>query len=212
MVLHGTHLSWLCVLALRPAAKACAMQPQSWFACSTVFLHSLNSDELIEKGLRGCLLPLSAAVQQPDLCCGLNTSQEEAAADTAGQCCSIGYVLSSKHSSILQVDLEKTWVMFSSIVLAFAFVFGNSVKTLYESIIYLFVVHPFDVGDKIIVDSVSSKVGPLSCQPTHHILLLELLINAANQCSTGVHVVYLDAGFKCSDELVVHPEDMLQSQ
>lgn len=48
--------------------------------------------------------------------------------------------------------------MFSSIVLAFAFVFGNSVRTVYESIIYLFVVHPFDVGDKIIVDSVSSKV------------------------------------------------------
>lgn len=50
--------------------------------------------------------------------------------------------------------------MFSSIVLAFAFVFGNSVRTVYESIIYLFVVHPFDVGDKIIVDSVSSKVRP----------------------------------------------------
>lgn len=60
----------------------------------------------------------------------------------------------------MQVDLQKTWVMFSSIVLAFAFVFGNSVRTVYESIIYLFVVHPFDVGDKIVVDSVSSKVRP----------------------------------------------------
>lgn len=63
----------------------------------------------------------------------------------------------------LQVDLEKVWVMFSSIVLAFAFMFGNSVRTVYESIIYLFVVHPFDVGDKIIVDSVSSKVCTLTC-------------------------------------------------
>lgn len=62
----------------------------------------------------------------------------------------------------VQVDLQKTWVMFSSIVLAFAFVFGNSVRTVYESIIYLFVVHPFDVGDKIIVDSTSSKVRPHS--------------------------------------------------
>lgn len=56
------------------------------------------------------------------------------------------------------MNLEKTWLAFSSIVLAFAFVFGNSVKTVYEAIIYLFVVHPFDVGDKIIVDSVTSKV------------------------------------------------------
>ena len=62
--------------------------------------------------------------------------------------------------TMLQVDLQKTWVMFSSIVLAFAFVFGNSVRSIYESLIYLFVVHPFDVGDKIIVDSVSSKVSP----------------------------------------------------
>ena len=63
------------------------------------------------------------------------------------------------------MDLEKVWVMFSSIVLAFAFMFGNSVKTVYESIIYLFVVHPFDVGDKIIVDTVSSKV---SCHNRPH--------------------------------------------
>lgn len=63
----------------------------------------------------------------------------------------------------MQVDLEKVWVMFSSIVLAFAFMFGNSVRTVYESIIYLFVVHPFDVGDKIIVDSVSSKVQCPHC-------------------------------------------------
>jgi len=67
-----------------------------------------------------------------------------------------------QRNTMLQVPLEKTWVAFSSIVLAFAFVFGNSVKTLYESIIYLFVVHPFDVGDKIIVEAVTSKVCPLS--------------------------------------------------
>ncbi len=69
--------------------------------------------------------------------------------------------------------------MFSSIVLAFAFVFGNSVKTVYESIIYLFVVHPFDVGDKIIVDAVTSKVqvpaNHPQCRPCHNLLSLECL-------------------------------------
>ncbi|KAL3133021.1 hypothetical protein ABBQ38_006930 [Trebouxia sp. C0009 RCD-2024] len=68
--------------------------------------------------------------------------------------------------TIFDVDLQKTWVMFSSIVLAFAFVFGNSVRSVYESIIYLFVVHPFDVGDKIIVDSVSSKVEEITLSAT----------------------------------------------
>ncbi|KAL0055259.1 hypothetical protein WJX82_009568 [Trebouxia sp. C0006] len=67
---------------------------------------------------------------------------------------------------IFDVPLEKTWVAFSSIVLAFAFVFGNSVKTLYESIIYLFVVHPFDVGDKIIVETVTSKVEEITLNAT----------------------------------------------
>ncbi|DBA70449.1 TPA: hypothetical protein ACH3X2_011857 [Trebouxia sp. C0005] len=68
--------------------------------------------------------------------------------------------------SSTSVPLEKTWVAFSSIVLAFAFVFGNSVKMLYESIIYLFVVHPFDVGDKIIVESVTSKVEEITLNAT----------------------------------------------
>ena len=139
--------------------------------------------------------------------------------DSGGLCCrysravfSFSSDLDSKHCSILQVDLEKTWVMFSSIVLAFAFVFGNSVKTLYESIIYLFVVHPFDVGDKIIVDSQSSKVCPLSCQPTHHIVLLDLLISTVGQCSNRMHTLHLHAGFKYSCKRALHPEEMLQKQ
>ena len=33
---------------------------------------------------------------------------------------------------------------FSSIILAFVFVFGNSLKTVFECVVWLFVVHPFD--------------------------------------------------------------------
>ncbi|GAX78241.1 hypothetical protein CEUSTIGMA_g5683.t1 [Chlamydomonas eustigma] len=48
---------------------------------------------------------------------------------------------------IFQVDISNLWVSISTIALGFVFVFGNSVKTLYESVLYLFVVHAFDVGD-----------------------------------------------------------------
>ena len=47
----------------------------------------------------------------------------------------------------LQVDIQKVWLLFSSVVLAFAFIFGNSIRQLYEAVIFLFVIHPYDVGD-----------------------------------------------------------------
>lgn len=50
-----------------------------------------------------------------------------------------------------QVDLSKAWLTFSSIVLAFAFIFGNSIRNMYEAVIFLFVVHPFDVGDVLLM-------------------------------------------------------------
>jgi small-conductance mechanosensitive channel len=38
-------------------------------------------------------------------------------------------------------------------VVAGAFVFANSIRTIYESVVFLFVVHPFDVGDGIFIGS-----------------------------------------------------------
>ena len=43
----------------------------------------------------------------------------------------------------MQVDITKVWLSFSSIFLAFTFVFGNSLRNLYESIVFLFVIHPY---------------------------------------------------------------------
>jgi hypothetical protein len=61
----------------------------------------------------------------------------------------------------VQVDLSKAWLTFSSIVLAFAFIFGNNIRNLYEAVIFLFVVHPFDVGDVLLMgaDQTWCKVG-----------------------------------------------------
>lgn len=47
----------------------------------------------------------------------------------------------------LQVDVMSLWLTFSSVMLAFVFVFGNSIQNMYEAVIFLFVVHPLDVGD-----------------------------------------------------------------
>lgn len=74
----------------------------------------------------------------------------------------------------MQVDLSKAWLTFSSIVLAFAFIFGNNIRNLYEAVIFLFVVHPFDVGDVLLMgaDQTWCKVGfnLLFCYQGHNLL------------------------------------------
>lgn len=39
-------------------------------------------------------------------------------------------------------------------VLVMIFIFGNTLKTTFEAIIFLFVMHPFDVGDRCLIDGV----------------------------------------------------------
>lgn len=53
---------------------------------------------------------------------------------------------------IWHVDVARVWVTFSSIILAFTFIFGNSIRTAYENMMFLFVVHPFDVGDILLIE------------------------------------------------------------
>ena len=45
-------------------------------------------------------------------------------------------------------------VFISSQLLLVVFVFGNTAKTVFEAIIFVFVMHPFDVGDRCVVDGV----------------------------------------------------------
>ena len=45
-------------------------------------------------------------------------------------------------------------VFISSQLLLVVFMFDNTAKTAFEAIIFLFVMHPFDVGDRCVVDGV----------------------------------------------------------
>lgn len=59
---------------------------------------------------------------------------------------------------IMGVNTQKLLVAFSSILLPSVFVFGNAARSTFESLIFLFIMHPFDVGDRINVDNVSLVV------------------------------------------------------
>lgn len=54
----------------------------------------------------------------------------------------------------LNIITSRSVVFLSSQVVVAAFVFGNTCKNVFESIIFLFVVHPFDVGDRCEIEGV----------------------------------------------------------
>ena len=57
---------------------------------------------------------------------------------------------------LLMMGLLTTQVLvfFSSQLLLVVFMFGNTARTVFEGIIFVFVMHPFDVGDRCVVDGV----------------------------------------------------------
>lgn len=58
---------------------------------------------------------------------------------------------------LLEIASSKVLLFVSSQVVLLAFIFGNTVKTVFESIIFLFIVHPYDVGDRCEIDNVQVK-------------------------------------------------------
>lgn len=55
---------------------------------------------------------------------------------------------------LMQFATTKILVFVSSQLLLVVFMFGNTCKTIFEAIIFVFVTHPFDVGDRCVIDGV----------------------------------------------------------
>jgi len=55
---------------------------------------------------------------------------------------------------ILELATTKFLVFLSSQIVLVTFIFGNTCKTIFEAIIFLFVMHPFDVGDRCEIDGI----------------------------------------------------------
>lgn len=55
---------------------------------------------------------------------------------------------------LMEITTTKVLVFVSSQILLVVFMFGNTVRAVFEAIIFVFVVHPFDVGDRCVVDGV----------------------------------------------------------
>ncbi|GLT44291.1 hypothetical protein SLA2020_181970 [Shorea laevis] len=63
---------------------------------------------------------------------------------------------------ILGIATSKFLLFVSSQLVVLAFIFGNTLKTIFEAIIFLFVMHPFDVGDRCDIDGVQMVVEEMN--------------------------------------------------
>ncbi|XP_008220553.1 PREDICTED: mechanosensitive ion channel protein 10-like [Prunus mume] len=63
---------------------------------------------------------------------------------------------------LMEIATTKVLVFLSSQLVVAAFMFGNTCKTIFEAIIFVFVMHPFDVGDRCVVDGVPLMVEEMN--------------------------------------------------
>ena len=55
---------------------------------------------------------------------------------------------------LTEIATTKVLVLLSSQLVVAAFIFGNTCKMIFEAIIFVFFMHPFDVGDRCVIDGV----------------------------------------------------------
>lgn len=55
---------------------------------------------------------------------------------------------------ILDIATTQLLLFVSSQLVLMVFIFGNTLKTVFEAIVFVFVYHPFDVGDRCLIDGV----------------------------------------------------------
>ncbi|KAM7493508.1 hypothetical protein LguiB_028117 [Lonicera macranthoides] len=67
---------------------------------------------------------------------------------------------------LMEIATTKVLVLLSSQLVVAAFMFGNTCKTIFEAIIFVFVMHPFDVGDRCVIDGVQLIVEEMNILTT----------------------------------------------
>ncbi|GER56929.1 mechanosensitive ion channel family protein [Striga asiatica] len=67
---------------------------------------------------------------------------------------------------LMEITTTTVLVFISSQLLLAVFIFGNTVKSVFEAIIFVFIVHPFDVGDRCVIDGVQMIVDEMNILTT----------------------------------------------
>ncbi|XP_075512866.1 mechanosensitive ion channel protein 10-like [Primulina tabacum] len=67
---------------------------------------------------------------------------------------------------LMEITTNKVLIFISSQMLLVVFMFGNTAKMVFEALIFVFVMHPFDVGDRCVVDGVQMVVDEMNILTT----------------------------------------------
>nr|XP_043624648.1 mechanosensitive ion channel protein 10-like [Erigeron canadensis] len=67
---------------------------------------------------------------------------------------------------LTEIASTKVLVLLSSQLVVAAFIFGNTCKTIFEAIVFVFIMHPFDVGDRCCIDGVQLIVEEMNILTT----------------------------------------------
>uniref|UniRef100_A0ACD5TTE6 Uncharacterized protein n=1 Tax=Avena sativa TaxID=4498 RepID=A0ACD5TTE6_AVESA len=78
----------------------------------------------------------------------------------------VGLIVSAIWLLILGIATTHFFVFIGSQLVVAAFVFGNTMKTIFEAIIFLFAMHPFDVGDRCEIEEVQVVVEEMNIMTT----------------------------------------------
>ncbi|KAJ1254387.1 hypothetical protein BS78_K072300 [Paspalum vaginatum] len=78
----------------------------------------------------------------------------------------VGIIVFALWLLILGIATTHFFVFLSSQLLLAVFVFGNTLKTIFEAIVFLFVMHPFDVGDRCDIEGVQMIVEEMNIMTT----------------------------------------------
>ncbi|KAJ3680466.1 hypothetical protein LUZ60_016744 [Juncus effusus] len=78
----------------------------------------------------------------------------------------VGVIVFALWLLILEIATTRFFVFLSSQLLLAVFIFGNTLKTVFESIVFLFVMHSYDVGDRVEIDEVQYIVEEMNIMTT----------------------------------------------
>ncbi|XP_050388155.1 mechanosensitive ion channel protein 10-like [Argentina anserina] len=67
---------------------------------------------------------------------------------------------------LVEIATTKVLVFLSSQLVLAAFIFGNTCKNIFEAVVFVFVIHPFHVGDRCLVDGVLLTVEEMNILTT----------------------------------------------
>uniref|UniRef100_A0A061SMR3 MscS-Like mechanosensitive ion channel MSCL15 n=1 Tax=Tetraselmis sp. GSL018 TaxID=582737 RepID=A0A061SMR3_9CHLO len=147
---------------------------------------------------------LSIYKERADIAASLTNTESMIATLRGSIAAGLHFVFLVLYMMIWRINIWAGFSAFSASALALSFVFGNSIKNMFESMLFLFVQHPYDIGDWIILDGTPMEVVQISLlnttfydnvsQPTivPNVALMSRMITNISRCDSHQEALYFD--------------------